>query len=213
MNVRRIDLSSNEEFLFTDENKDLASREVAKYPEGRQASAIIAVLWIAQKQNNGWLSESAISHVSDFLVMQKIRVLEIATFYSMFNLSPVGKYHIQLCGTTPCMLCGAESLKKVLNKEIGVVGSLTKDKLLSWVEVECLGACCNAPMVQINDYYYEDLDEVSFKKIIKDLKSGKEIKTGSYKGRLTSEPSKDPIVLLDDEIEKINIKRIKPGLK
>ena len=213
MNVRRIDLSSNEEFLFIFENKDLASREVAKYPEGRQASAIIAVLWIAQKQNNGWLSESAISHVSDFLDMQKIRVLEIATFYSMFNLSPVGKYHIQLCGTTPCMLCGAESLKKVLNKEIGVVGSLTKDKLLSWVEVECLGACCNAPMVQINDYYYEDLDEVSFKKIIKDLKSGKEIKTGSYKGRLTSEPSKDPIVLLDDEIEKINIKRIKPGLK
>jgi NADH-quinone oxidoreductase subunit E len=213
MNVRRIDLSSNEEFLFTDENKDLASREVAKYPEGRQASAIIAILWIAQKQNNGWLSESAISHVSNFLKIQKIRALEIATFYTMFNLSPVGKYHIQLCGTTPCMLCGAESLKKVLNKEIGTVGSLTKDKLLSWVEVECLGACCNAPMVQINDYYYEDLDEVSFKKIIKDLKSGKEIKTGSYKGRLTSEPSKDPIVLLDDEIEKINIKRIKPGLK
>jgi len=213
MNVRRIDLTSNNSFLFTEVNKDSANKEIAKYPEGRQASAIIAILWIAQKQNNGWLSESAISHVSDFLNMQKIRVLEIATFYTMFNLSPVGKYHIQLCGTTPCMLCGAESLKKVLNKEIGVVGSLTKDKLLSWVEVECLGACCNAPMVQINDYYYEDLDEVSFKKIIKDLKSGKEIKTGSYKGRLTSEPSKDPIVLLDDEIEKINIKRIKPGLK
>jgi NADH-quinone oxidoreductase subunit E len=213
MNVRRIDLTSNDSFLFTKVNKDSANKEIAKYPEGRQASAIIAILWIAQKQNNGWLSESAISHVSDFLDMQKIRVLEIATFYSMFNLSPVGKYHIQLCGTTPCMLCGAESLKKVLNKEIGVVGSLTKDKLLSWVEVECLGTCCNAPMVQINDYYYEDLDEVSFKKIIKDLKSGKEIKTGSYKGRLTSEPSKDPIVLLDDEIEKINIKRIKPGLK
>jgi len=212
MSVRRIELSSNDLFSFNKINEELANIEITKYPNGRQASAIIAILWIAQKQNSGWLSESVIAYVSDFLNMPKIRVLEIATFYTMFNLSPVGKYHIQLCGTTPCMLCGAESLKKILNKEIGEVGSLTKDKLLSWVEVECLGACCNAPMVQINDFYYEDLDEITFQNIINDLKSGKEIKVGSYKGRLSSEPSKDPIFLLDDEIEKINNKRKKPGL-
>ena len=160
MSVRRLappELQPKE-FSFSKDNLAWAKDQVKKYPEGRQASAIIPLLWRAQEQAGGWLPETAIRAVADFLGMAHIRALEVATFYTMFNLSPVGKFHVQLCGTTPCRLRGADDLEKICKKRIGEQGEVTKDGKFSWVEVECLGACVNAPMVQINADYYEDLD-------------------------------------------------------
>ncbi len=159
MSVRRLappDLQPKE-FAFSKDNLAWAKEQVKKYPEGRQQSAIIPLLWRAQEQSGGWLPEAAIRQVSDFLGMAHIRALEVATFYTMFNLQPVGKFHVQLCGTTPCRLRGADDLEKVCRKRIGEQGDVTKDGNFSWVEVECLGACVNAPMAQINYDYYEDL--------------------------------------------------------
>jgi NADH-quinone oxidoreductase subunit E len=139
--------------------------------------------------------------------------MEIATFYTMFNLNPVGAHHFQICGTTPCMLSGSEKLKSLLREEIGEQNSVSKDNL-SWVEVECLGACCNAPVIQINDDYYEDLAVTDLKNIIDDLRSKKEIKPGSYKDRLSSAPDNKNIkILTEDEIEEIAKNRTKPGLE
>ena len=154
MSVRRLNEEQPTEFAFTPENVSWAEGQIAKYPEGRQASAIIPLLWQAQKQANGWLPEPAIRHVADMLDMPYIRALEVATFYTMFNLSPVGAHFVQLCGTTPCWLRGADDLKEVCRTMIGEQGEITEDGQLSWLEVECLGACVNAPMVQINDDFY-----------------------------------------------------------
>jgi NADH-quinone oxidoreductase subunit E len=188
MSVRRLADVQPEAFEFTPENKAWAEKEIAKYPPGRQASAVIALLWRAQKQSGYWLSRPAIETVAQMLDMPKIRVLEVATFYSMFNLAPVGRYYVQLCGTTPCMLRGAEDLKAVLTKRVGDSGHVTADGMFSWNEVECLGACCNAPMVQINDDYYEDLTPESFGKLLDDLAAGRKVKIGSQIGRVSSEP-------------------------
>jgi len=191
----------------------LAKAELKKYPKGREGSAIISILWIAQKQNKGWLSPDIIDYIAKFLDLPQIRVMEIATFYSMFNLNPVGTHHFQICGTTPCMLSGSENLKSLLREEIGEQSLVSKDNL-SWVEVECLGACCNAPVIQINDDYYEDLAVTDLKNIIDDLRSGKEIKPGSYKDRLASAPdNKNMKILTEDEIEEIAKNRNKPGLE
>src|SRR5262245_48797334 len=143
------------EFAFTAENRTWADRQIGKYPPGRQQSAVIPLLWRAQEQAGGWLPQKAIEHVAEVLGMARIRVLEVATFYTMFNLEPVGKFHVQLCGTTPCMLRGSEGLKEVCRRRIGGEHHVSNDKLFSWVEVECLGACVNAPMAQINYDYYE----------------------------------------------------------
>jgi NADH-quinone oxidoreductase subunit E len=175
-------------FEFTLENKALAEKEIAKYPPGRQASAVLALLWQAQMQDGGWLSRAAIEKVATTLDMPNIRVLEIATFYTMFNLAPVGRYYVQLCGTTPCMLRGAEDIKAVCRERIGDPGHVTADGLFSWTEVECLGACCNAPMVQINEDYYEDLTPENFAKLLDDLKAGRPVRSGSQIGRVSSEP-------------------------
>ena len=187
MSVRRLADIQPASFAFTPENEVWAKAEIAKYPQGRQASAVIALLWRAQAQEGYWLSRPAIERVGDMLGMPYIRVLEVATFYSMFNLSPVGKSHVQLCGTTPCMLRGAEDIKKVCEAKIGPSGAVSADGKFSWVEVECLGACCNAPMVQINDDYYEDLDPATFAKLLDDLGAGRPVKVGSQKGRIGSE--------------------------
>ena len=144
-------------FAFTAENLDWAKGQIARYPEGRQASAIIPILWRAQEQAGGWLPQKAIEHVAALLGMPKIRALEVATFYTMFNLEPVGQFHVQLCGTTPCVLRGADKLIKLCHDKIGEQFHVTADGKLSWVEVECLGACVNAPVAQINFDYYEDL--------------------------------------------------------
>ncbi len=189
MSVRRLAENQPDSFDFTPENKAWLDKQIAKYPDGRQASAVVPALWQAQKQNNYWLPQKAIEKVAEILGMPKIRVLEVATFYTMFNLEPVGKYYIQLCGTTPCMLCGSDDLIKVLERRVGPQRKVTADGLFSWLEVECLGACCNAPMVQINDAFFEDLTPQNFEKLLDDLAAGRTVKIGSQTGRVSSEPA------------------------
>lgn len=177
-----------ENFEFTKENLILAKKHIAKYPEGRQASAVLPLLDLAQRQNNNWVPLAAVDYIAKLLDMEAIRVFEVVTFYSMFNLKPVGKYHIQICGTTPCWLRGSDEIKKACTNTLGIeLDHTTDDKLFSLVEVECLGACANAPMVQINDDYFEDLEPSSMIKIINDLKSNKKVSIGSQKGRKSSE--------------------------
>lgn len=188
MSVRRLAAEQPESFEFTPENKAWAETQIAKYPAGRQASAVIPLLWQAQKQNGGWVSEPAIRHVGEMLDMAYIRVLEVATFYTMFNLEPVGQNLVQLCGTTPCWLRGADDLKDVCRKVIGPEKTVSADGALSWMEVECLGACVNAPMVQINDDFYEDLDAEKFTDILNRLRSGEDVTPGPQTGRQTSAP-------------------------
>jgi NADH-quinone oxidoreductase subunit E len=188
MSVRRLAEIQPASFAFTPDNESWAKAEMAKYPPGRQASAVIALLWRAQAQNDYWLPRPAIEKIAEMLDMPFIRVLEVATFYTMFNLSPVGRHHVQLCGTTPCMLCGAEAIKEVCRTVIGAERHVTADGAFSWIEVECLGACCNAPMVQINDDYYEDLTPENFTELLDNLASGREVKIGSQIGRVSSEP-------------------------
>jgi len=188
MSVRRLAEKQPESFAFTPENQAWAEKEITKYPKGRQASAILALLWRAQAQNAYWLPRPAIEKVAEMLDMPLIRALEVATFYSMFNLEPVGRHHVQLCGTTPCMLAGAEDIKAVCQSKIGDERHVTADGKFSWIEVECLGACCNAPMVQINDDYYEDLTPANFSKLLDDLGAGRSVKVGSQTGRVSSEP-------------------------
>ena len=168
MSVRRLapDPIQPKDFAFTAENTDWAKSQIAKYPPGRQASAVIPLLWKAQEQAGGWTPRKAIEEVAAMLDLPFIRVMEIATFYTMFNLSPVGRHHVQLCGTVPCHVCGAVELRKVCEERIGPQGTVSADGKLSWIEVECLGACCNAPMAQINFDYYEDLTPENFRKLL-----------------------------------------------
>ena len=176
-------------FVFSSDNMKEAKRIIAKYPQGRQASAILSLLHMAQKQAGGWLPKDALEHVAETLDMPIIRVYEVASFYTMFNLKPVGKYLIQICGTTPCYLCGAADLKQACSKHLGIAeGETTKNKLFTIMEVECLGSCANAPMVQINDDYYEDLTEQSFIEILDKLAKGETVRAGSQIGRQSSEP-------------------------
>lgn len=176
------------EFAFTKENIALAKEHIAKYPEGRQQSAILPLLEIAQRQHNNWLPIAAIDYVAQMLDMPAIKAFEVATFYTMFNLSPVGKYHLQICGTTPCWLRGAEQIKDTCKAKLGIdLGETTKDGLFTLMEVECLGACANAPMVQINDDFYEDLTPDSMNAIIESLSQGLKPKKGSQTGRKSSE--------------------------
>ena len=175
-------------FAFTAENLDWCKDQIAKYPEGRQASAIIPILWRAQEQASGWLPQKAIEHVADLLAMPKIRALEVATFYTMFNLEPVGQFHVQLCGTTPCVLRGADKLLQLCHDKIGEQQHVSADGKLSWIEVECLGACVNAPAAQINFDYYEDLTPESLTRILDDLAAGKEVKPGPQVDRQMSAP-------------------------
>jgi NADH-quinone oxidoreductase subunit E len=188
MSVRRLADNQPESFAFTSENEERCEEILKKYPEGREASAVISLLWLAQKQNDYWLPKPAIEAVAKKLGMPFIRVLEIATFYTMFNLAPVGKFYVQMCGTTPCLLAGSDAIKTILLKRIGGQGQVTADGAFSWIEVECLGACCNAPMVQINEDYYEDLTPENFEKLLDDLAAGHPVKIGSQQGRVTSEP-------------------------
>ena len=175
-------------FKWTDENLDKIKNIVSKYPKGRQQSAVIPVLDLAQRQNNGWLTKNIIEKVSDTLGMSFIRVMEVATFYSMFNLQPVAKNFIQVCRTTPCWLRGSNKLVKIAKEVTGCdIGETSEDKTFTLVEVECLGACCNAPMVQINDDYYEDLNEQNFKELLLKIKNNEKIVTGSQIGRKSSE--------------------------
>jgi NADH-quinone oxidoreductase subunit E len=184
-------------FAFSEANLAWAKAELGKYPPGRQESAILALLWRAQAQGEGWLPEAAIRYVADFLGMAHIRALEVATFYTMFNLEPVGRYHVQLCGTTPCMLRGAEDLKTVLREKIGEDHHVSDDGKFSWIEVECLGACVNAPMLQINEDNYEDLTPEILAGILDDLAAGSPRKPGPQIERQFSAPAGGPTTLTD----------------
>ena len=189
--LRRLSKEQPKEFKFTKPNLDWAKAQLKKYPKGRQASAVIPLLWKAPEQE-GWVSKPAIEFVAGFLSMPEIRVLEVATFYFMFHLKPVGtKAHVQVCGTTPCMLRGSEDLINVCKSKISSdQNSRSTDGFLSWEEVECLGGCANAPLVQIGSDYFEDLDRLSFEKIISDIQENKIPEPGSRVGRFSSEPSK-----------------------
>lgn len=184
------------EFAFTPENTRTVETIIAKYPTGRQASAVLPLLDLAQRQNGGWLSIPALEVVADCLGIPLIRVMEVATFYTMFNLKPVGKFHLQVCGTTPCWLRGAEQIMSTIQDHLGIgVGDVTKDGLFSVCEVECLGACVNAPVVQINDDFYEDLSPQTMIAILEAFKRGEKVPMGSQIGRHASEPVIGSIVL------------------
>jgi NADH-quinone oxidoreductase subunit E len=196
MSVRRLAADQPESFAFTPENLDWAKDQLKKYPQGREASAVLPLLWRAQEQCGGWLPEPALRYIADLLDMAYIRIYEIATFYTMFNLAPVGRYYVQLCGTTPCWLRGANALKDTCRKLIGEPGHVTKDGTFSWTEVECLGACVNAPIVQINKDYYEDLTPESLEEILVALREGRKVKPGPQDGRHSSEPAGGPATLI-----------------
>lgn len=185
-----------ESFAFTAENAERATRIIARYPDGRQASAVIALLDLAQRQSGGWLPRAAMDYVAQKLAMAPIRVYEVATFYTMFNLNPVGRHHIQLCRTTPCWLRGSDALKQTCEKKLGIgLKQVTADGKFSLVEVECLAACVNAPVVQINDDFYEDLDPQRLEALLDALARGEKPKIGSQTGRQGSAPDGGPQVL------------------
>ncbi|MDI4656071.1 NADH-quinone oxidoreductase subunit NuoE [Xanthobacter autotrophicus] len=211
MSVRRLAAEQPESFDFTPELEAIAQKLTAKYPEGRQASAVVPLLWEAQKSAGGWLPEPAIRAVAERLGMANIRVLEIATFYTMFNLEPVGRHFVQLCGTTPCMLRGAEEIRDVCRRKIGPERHVSADGQLSWLEVECLGACTNAPMVQINDDYYEDLTPETFEKLLDDLVAGRPVKIGPQNSRHGSEPEGGARVLTDPALYAHDVAPVVPA--
>jgi len=204
MSVRRLADKQPPSFAFTPANLEWAKAQIAKYPPGRQHSAVIPILWRAQEQAGGWLPQKAIEAVADMLGMAKIRALEVATFYTMFNLAPVGRFHVQFCGTTPCMLRGADQLKKLLHRMIGEENDVSADGTFSWTEVECLGACVNAPMVQINADYYEDLTPQTLTRILNDLSAGKKPRPGPQIDRQCSAPVGGETTLTDPSLYEAN---------
>jgi len=200
LSVRRLAEVQPDSFEFKPATLKAARAHIANFPPGRQQSAVIGVLWMVQKQE-GWVSEPAIRAVAQLLSMPVIRVLEIATFYTMFMLEPVGTHAlVQVCGTTPCQLRGAEALIAVCKKKIGPHDHRSADGKFYWQEVECMGACANAPMAAINDYYYEDLTPESFEKLLDDFAAGKKPKPGSAIGRQGSAPEGGPIALTDPKL-------------
>jgi NADH-quinone oxidoreductase subunit E len=195
VSLRRLAEQQPASFAFNGANKARVEKEIAKYPAGRQASAVIAALWIGQEQE-GWVTKPMIEAVAEMLGMPSIRVLEVATFYTMFNLEPAGKHLVQVCTTTPCWLRGSDEIVKVCKKHIHEKPhTVSADGKFSWTEVECLGACVNAPMMQIGKEFYEDLDGAKAAEIIEALRRGEEPKPGPQTGRHSSEPEGGPTTL------------------
>ncbi len=200
MSVRRLAKDQPASFAFSKETKKKADWWIAKYPADRRQSAVIPILWLVQKQE-GWVSEPALRAIADLLGMAYIRVLEVATFYTMFMLEPVGSAAlIQVCGTTPCMLRGSNDLMKVCKDRIGPKQTLSADGKFYWEEVECLGACVNAPMAMINDYYFEDLTAADMNQIIDDFAAGKSPKPGPRVDRVNSAPEGGALTLTDPKL-------------
>jgi len=192
MSLKKIHDHQPESFEFTQENKDNAVRILKKYPENRKKSAVMPFLYLAQRQNENWIPLTAMKYIAKFLEMPYIKVYEVATFYTMYNLAPVGKYFVQICTTSPCLIRGADKIVKICKEKISKEeNTLSENKLCSWLEVECLGACVNAPMMQINDDYYEDLDEKNTIEIIDSLLINKPIKSKSFRNRTSSAPEKN----------------------
>jgi NADH-quinone oxidoreductase E subunit len=183
------DVIQPDSFAFTPEIQAAADAFIAKYPDGRQESAVMPLLDLAQRQNDGWLPRAAMDFVAGYLSMAPIRVYEVATFYTMYNLAPVGRNHVQVCTNLPCWLRGSDAIVVACKRTLGVAfGGTTEDGLFTLSEAECLGACVNAPMMQINDDYYEDLDPASAESILTELRLGEAPKTGSQTGRTSCEP-------------------------
>ena len=198
MNIKKISKEQPDKFEFTLDNLEEVKKIIKKYPNGKQQSAVMPLLYLAQKQNNNWIPLSAIKYIGKLLEMPYIKVYEVATFYTMYNLTPVGNHFIQVCTTTPCMIRGAYKLVEACKEKISPnENELSKDKSCSWMEVECLGACVNAPMIQINNDYYEDLDKEKTLKIIDQILKGETPKPGSYSGRLNTEPENNRKTLMD----------------
>jgi len=200
MSIKKVSKVQPEFFEFSEENFKGAENEIKKYPKEKKASAVMALLYLVQRQNDNWIPLAGIKYVAKLLNLPYIRVYEVATFYSMYNLSPVGKYFVQVCTTTPCMIRGAKKIVEVCKKNISQSqNELSKNKLCSWVEVECLGACVNAPMMQINKDYFEDLDENKIREIIQNLLEDKLPTPGSAKKRKNTAPEKGKTTLLKVE--------------
>ena len=198
MSLKKISKNQPKNFEFNVEMKKMADKIILNYPEGKQQSAVMSLLYLAQKQNNNWIPLAAMKYIGKYLNIPYIKVYEVATFYSMYNLAPVGEYFFQVCTTTPCMIRGAYKLVDICKSKISKGQNLVSDNgKCSWIEVECLGACVNAPMVQINNDYYEDLDEKQLEKIINLISKGEIPKPGSYRGRLNSEPENNRKTLMD----------------
>ena len=200
MSIKKISKIQPESFEFSKDNLLEAENEIKKYPKDRKASAILALLFLVQKQNDNWIPLAAIKYVAKFLGVPYIQVYEVSTFYSMFNLTPVGKYFVQICTTTPCMMRGSKKIVDICKKHISKNPyELSENKLCSWTEVECLGACVNAPMMQINDDYYEDLNKEKTIKIIDHILKGEKPKPGSYRGRTNSAPENNRKTLTENK--------------
>ena len=196
MSLKKIHDQQPEFFEFTKENKDKAEKVLKKYPENRKKSAVMPFLYLAQRQNENWIPLTAMKYIAKFLEMPYIKVYEVATFYTMYNLAPVGKYFVQVCTTSPCLIRGADKIVKICKEKISKEeNTLSENKLCSWLEVECLGACVNAPMMQINDDYYEDLNEKNTVEIIDSLLANKPIKSKSFRNRTSSAPEKNRPIL------------------
>ena len=200
MSIKKVHDVQPEKFEFSKENLLIINNILKKYPSTNKKSAVMPLLYIAQKQNNNWIPLAALKYIGKFLEMPYISVYEIATFYTMYNLAPVGKYHIQICTTTPCMIRGAYDLVDILKNKINEnQNELSKKASCSWTEVECLGACINAPMMQINDDYYEDLNVSDVEKIIEKIMNNEKPLPGSYKGRKNSEPVSNRKTLINNK--------------
>ena len=200
MSLKRIHDQQPESFDFTKENKDAAEKILKKYPENRKKSAVMPFLYLAQRQNKNWIPLPAMKYIAKYLEMPYIKVYEVATFYTMYNLAPVGKYFLQVCTTSPCLIRGADKVVKICKEKISKEeNTLSENKLCSWLEVECLGACVNAPMMQINNDYYEDLDEKSTIEIIDSLLVNKPIKSKSFRNRTSSAPEKNRPILNNEK--------------
>jgi|TARA_B110000444_G_C18805918_1_gene579939 NADH-quinone oxidoreductase subunit E len=191
MSLKKIHDKQPENFSFSNENADVAISILKKYPEKNKKSAVMPLLYLAQKQNQNWIPLAAMKYIAKYLSIPYINVYEVATFYTMYNLSPVGKYFVQVCTTSPCLLRGSDKLIKACKEKISPnENEISKNGKCSWIEVECLGACVSAPMMQINEDYYEDLNEEKTRKILESLIDDKPLKPGSYRGRKNTSPEK-----------------------
>ena len=200
MTIKKISKDQPDTFEFSAENMLETKKIIKNYPEGKQQSAVMALLYLVQKQNNNWVPLAAMKYIAKILEMPYIKVYEVATFYSMYNLSPVGNYFIQICTTTPCMISGAYKLVEACKEKISTnEKELSKNKSCSWMEVECLGACVNGPMMQINDDYFEDLNKEKTIKIIEQILKGEKPKPGSYRDRTNSAPEKNRKTLMENK--------------
>ena len=198
MSIKKISKNQPEKFEFSKTNLNIINKIIENYPSGKQQSTVMALLYLAQNQNDNWVPLAAMKEIAKILKMPYIKVYEVATFYSMYNLSPVGDYFIQVCTTTPCMIRGAYKLVEACKEKISVnQNEYNEEKKCSWVEVECLGACVNAPMMQINNDYYEDLDKDKALKILDKILKGETPKPGSYRGRINNEPENTRKTLMD----------------